>query len=473
MSLFSRMGAAWSGFVGKSSTTPEGWFREFGGLGGVESATGLAISQQSAINVSTVYACVTLRAKDIARCAPRLLRMEGPRSQTPVDDHSVSKLFNRPNELQTWYEWAFQMHAAFLLKANAYAAIIRDARGNPISLWPINPDGVHLYEAADGHLFYSAMRFGLYQSWQLRSLPLMIPAEDMFHLRGLSFNSLHGVSTIGVARDAIGVALGLEQQAARFMNNGARPSGVLQTDKQLTPETAKRLREQWESLRSGIANAGKTAILEEGLKWNAMQLSSVDLEFISQRKLAIEEIARFFGMPLHKLAVAGEVGKLKLDQADQSYVNTTIMPDLDMWEQKFDQVFSLSDEGLHADFDERRLLRAEESTRFINYRTAVTSGLMTPNECRTLEGLPSLPGGDELMFPVNVAALGSDLSGAAPDAAGRPTDGTLPDPGPGSEPNPAGDGATPADATKDAIDVEFHAEIDPLLLASRTEEPIS
>lgn len=452
MSFFSRMGAAWSGFAGGApveKASIEEWFREFGG--GLESATGLSISQSSSIIVSTVYASASIRTKDVARCSPRLLRKEGARSQTPVDDHSVAKVFAHPNSLQTWFEFCTQMHMAFLLKGNAYAAIIRDRRGNPISLWPINPDGVSLYEAADGQLFYSAMRVGLYQAWQLRSLPLMIPAEDMFHLRGLTFNALYGISTISVARDAIGVAMGLEQQAARFMKNGARPSGVLQTDKTLTPEAAKRLRTQWEELRAGIENAGKTAILEQGLKWTAMQMSGPDMEFISQRKLSVEEIARFFGMPLHKLGVAGEVGKLRLDQADQSYVNSTIMPDLDMWEQKFDQVFALGEEApaLKADFDERRLLRAEEATRYANYRVAVTSGLKTPNECREEEGLPPLPGGDKLMFPVNVAALGSDLSGTAPDGAGAPADGEVPDGGLGNEPNPGGPLATPSDNSEE------------------------
>ncbi len=448
MSFFSRIRGAF-GMKTKSGGSPDDWFREFGG--DYKSATGLAVSQISSLNDSTLYACVSIRSKDVARCAPRLLQIDGPRSQTPVtkDKHSVALLFERPNDLQTWYEFCVQMHMSFLLKGNAYAAILRNVRGDPVALWPMNPDGVHLYESVDGSLFYSAMRIGLYQAYQLRNLPLMIPAEDVFHLRGLSVNALSGVPTISVARDAIGVALGLLQQAARFMSNGARPSGVLQTDKKLSKDTGDRLKAQWEALKSGIDNAGRTAILEEGLKWNPMQMSGPDMEFSAQRKQSVEEIARYFGMPLHKLGVAGEVGKLKLDQADQSYVNTTIMPDLDMWEQKFDQVFNLSDEDLRADFDERRLLRAEEATRFINYRTAVTSGLMTPNECRALEGLPEMPGGDKLMFPVNVAALGSDLSGGPADGAGRPEAGTLPDGGNGNEPNPGGDLATPSDSSEE------------------------
>jgi HK97 family phage portal protein len=443
MSLLSRIGRAFGALVTKESDDEEWAFLPQ--LGAVPSATGLSISQYSAITVSTVWACGNIRSKDVARCAPRLLSFDASRNDTPITNHPVAKLLRRPNRLQTWFEFAFQMHVAFMLKQNAYAAIIRDGRGNPIALIPLNPDAVSLREAPDGSLWYFVSRLGFYQTAALSSFPTAIPEEDIFHLRGLTFNSIIGAAVTDVARDSIGVAMGLEQQAARFMKNGARPSGVLETAKQVSKEAAARLREQWESVRAGIHNAGKTAILEEGLTFKAMQLTSVDLEFIAQRRFTIEDIARWFGVPLHKLGVAGEVGKLRLDQADQSYVNTTIMPDLDMWEQKFDQVFGLSEAGLQCDFDERRLLRAEEATRINNQRLKVMSGLATQNECRAEEGLPPVEGADVLLTPVNLAAVGSDLSGTAADGAGRPNEGDLPDPGAANENKPTD---KPADKTE-------------------------
>jgi HK97 family phage portal protein len=173
----------------------------------------------------------------------------------------------------------------------------------------------------------------------------MIPEDDIFHLRDLGFNMLMGLSRIAIARDSFGVALGLEQQAARFMANGAGRAAFCKRTSNFR-KTQQRLRTQWEQLRSGIQNAGRTAILEEGLKWNAMQLSSVDLEFIAQREFSIGDVARWFDMPLYKLGVKGEMARIKFDDADQAYVNTTIMPDLDAWEQKFVQKFDLDKEGL-------------------------------------------------------------------------------------------------------------------------------
>ena len=161
----------------------------------------------------------------------------------PVDaiwssDHVIAKLFMRPNRQQTWFEFWQQMMIGYLLRGNAYAAILRDRRGNPVELIPINPDAVMVLEASDGSIFYNVNRIGLWQIAMLRNMPVAVPEEDMFHLRGISFNSLVGVSTIGLARDAIGLAMGLEQQASRWVGNGARPSGVLKAKTRLSEPAA-------------------------------------------------------------------------------------------------------------------------------------------------------------------------------------------------------------------------------------------
>jgi HK97 family phage portal protein len=138
------------------------------------------------------------------------------------------------------------MHAAFLLRGNAYAVILRDNRGQPAMLIPVNPENVVIYEAPDGSIFYSVARSTVFMMAVLRGMPLMIPEDDILHVRELGFSMLVGLSRIAIARESFGLAMGLEQQAARFMGNGARPSGVLQTSKTLVGETAAtRLREQW------------------------------------------------------------------------------------------------------------------------------------------------------------------------------------------------------------------------------------
>lgn len=400
-------------------------------LGSVQSASGLLISQNTAMSVGAVYRAVSVRSSDIARCEPSVYSeaADGTRTKIHAEDHAVAQLFARPNRVQTWFEFARDMWVAYLLRGNAYAAILRDRRGNPTELIYINPDAVLVLEASTGEWFYNVNRLGLFQIAVLRDFPVAIPAESILHIRGISFNLLVAASTIGLARDAIGLSMGQSLQASRWVGNGARPSGVLETDKILSEEAAKRLKAQWEQFQAGVQNTGRTAVLEEGLKWKALSLNAVDLQFINQQQMSVQDIARFFGVPTRKLMQPDTSKGSTIIQEDQSYVNETVAPDLDMLEQKIVRTFGLAEEGLGVDFDESPLLRADPQTRYNIGRLGVLSGLISPNEWRRGERLPPVPGGDEVRAPVNLAALGSDMTGQAPDGAGRPPEGQAPKPG--------------------------------------------
>lgn len=401
------------------------------GLGSVQSASGLLISQASAMSVSAVYRAVYVRSHDIARCKPSLFTEseDGTRKKIDPEDHAVAQLLVRPNRVQTWFEFARDMWASYLLRGNAYAAILRDRRGDPTELIWINPDAVMMLEAADGQWFYNVNRIGLFQIAMLRDFPVAIPAEDILHIRGLSFNMLIGASTIGLARDSIGLAMGQNLQASRWVGNGARPSGVLQTDRTLTADSAKRLKAQWQEFQAGVQNTGQTAVLEEGLKWQQLQLTAVDLQFINQQQMSVQDIARFFGVPTRKLMQADTSRGSTIIQEDQSYVNETVAPDLQMFEEKLMRTFDLDLEGIQVDLDESPLLRADPQTRYNIGRIGILSGMISPNEWRRSERLPPAKGGDEIRAPVNLAALGSDETGTAPDGAGRPAAGKEPAPG--------------------------------------------
>jgi HK97 family phage portal protein len=403
--------------VGAAAVPAQGYLPT---LGATPSATGLLISQGTAMSVSAVYGCVTVRSQDVARCTPHLFRKDGTGKPVEVTDHPLNAIFRNPNRAQTWYEFMEQMASAEHLRGNAYAPVRRDGRGKPIEMVPVNPDAVLVLEAWDGSVFYNVNRIGLWQIAMLREFPPSIADEDMFHLRGLSFNALVGVSTIGMARDSIGVAMGLEQQTARFMANGGRPSMVLTTDKKVSEETAERLKTQFRNAYGGIQMTGGIPILEQGIDAKPLQLTSVDMEFLAQRNFQVEDILRFYRVPPHKLGL-GELRGVNIVQMDQEYVNSTVMPDLTRWEQKFDKYFDLPAQGLFVKFDETALLRADVTTRYTNARIGLAGQpFLVPNEVRAGEGLPPVEGGDVFVRPLNLGAAGSDASGAAADGAGHP-----------------------------------------------------
>ena len=424
MGLFDRFRRAPAAKAAGSGAPASGWLLT---LGATPSATGLSINQASAMSTSPFFACVTIRAQDVARCTPRLFRRDkanGKRIRVTPDEHPVAQFFRSPNDYQTWFEFAEQIGIAKGLKGNGYAVIRRDRRGALRDMIPQNPDAVIILEGIEGGVYYNVNRIGLWQMAMLREFPTQIAAEDMFHLRDFSFNTLAAASTIGLARDAIGVAMGLEQQAARMMANGARPSVVLQSKKTLTKEAAYRLKQSWNDLFAGIANIGKTAVLEDGIEAKALQITSVDLEFMAQRNFGVAEAARFCRVPLFKLGI-GDLKGVTLDQANQDYVNNTVMQDLHRWEQKLEKCFNLPEDGYEVSFDETVLLRADTTTRYTANRIALGGAAWSAvNEVREGEGLPRIdkPEADEVTRPVNVATLGSDITGTAPDGAGHPAD---------------------------------------------------
>jgi HK97 family phage portal protein len=451
MGLFDRLARGVAAPVSRASAgTPS--YGMIPPLGSVQSASGMLISQATAMAVSSVYRAVYVRSHDVARCHPSVFSKDsqGTRVKVEPEDHAVAQLMVRPNRVQTWFEWVRDMWVAYLLRSNAYSAVLRDKRGEPTELVWINPDAVMVLEASDGSWFYNVNRIGLFQMAMLRDFPVAIPAEDMLHIRGISFNMLVAASTIGLARDSIGLAMGQNLQASRFINNGARPSGVLQTKQKLGPDTAKRLKAQWEEFQNGVQNTGRTAVLEEGLEWKQLQLTAVDLDFIHQQELSVQDIARFFGVPTRKLYQADTTRGSTIIMEDQAYVNETVAPDLEMFEQKLVQYFDLDKEKLGVDLDESPLLRADPQTRYNIGRIGTLSGLTTTNEWRRGERLPPVPGGDVVRAPVNTAALGSDMTGTAGDGAGRPAGGKEPTPGVtngSGAVKPNGSGGEPLDDT--------------------------
>jgi HK97 family phage portal protein len=435
MSLFSRTRAAVAAFTKDAGAAASVGANQGGGgflptLGSTPSATGLLISQGTAMSESAVYACVTIRSQDVARCTPRLFHEKKSGTRERVFEHDVVELFKKPNRQQTWFEFIEQTMSGYLLRGNGYAAkkgITK--RGQVEELIPVNPDAVLVLESGNGEIFYNVNRLGLWQLAMLREFPPTIAAEDMFHLRGLSFNALVALSTIGNARDSIGVAMGLEQQAARWMKNGARPSMVLESAKPLSKPTAARLKQQFDDTKSGLANTGETVVLEDGITAKPLQLTSVDVEFIQQRQFSVVDICRFYRMPPFKLGVT-ELRGVDLEAVNNEYVSGAIMPDLHRLEERIQFSFDLRAQDISVSFDERVLLRSDTKTRFANARLGLGgAAFLKVNEVRAGEQLSPVADGDIIYQPANLAGIGSDHTGSAADGAGRPESGRLPDPG--------------------------------------------
>jgi HK97 family phage portal protein len=313
------------------------------------------------------------------------------------------------------------MQFSLIMRGNAYAVRIRNGRGQTIRLVPVNADWVALWESPDGSIFYRVTPNGLKLRAELAGQPFLIPAEDMIHVRGFSMNGLLGASRIVLAKEAIALAMGYERQAAQYMGQGANTSGVLTTDQKLDPDAAKRMATDWKATKSGLQNAGKILMLEQGLKYQPTVLTAQDAQFIAAaRNLQIQEVTRIFRIPAHMLGDLARSTNNNISQMAQEYINLTMSSYTLRWAWVWDIAFNLRAQGLFVDHDLTQLARADQIARYNNYARGIAGGFLTPNEARIDDGRNPLPGGEKLLQPSNLAAAGSQSTGSGADGGGRP-----------------------------------------------------
>lgn len=408
-------------------------FKRSGDVGGNEfgwspwsaqSITGVEVNQLTALNATTVMAAVTMLCEDFAKLTPGIFRLHADKSRSEANDHELYPLLYQPNDYQDYFQFAEMMQFSLVMRGNGYAVRIRNNRGVTIKLIPVNADWVALWEAPDGSIFYRVTPNGLHMMAELRGQPFLIPAEDMIHIRGFSMNGLLGASRIVLAKEAIALSLGYERQAAQYMSQGANNSGVLTTEQKLQPGAAERMGADWKEKKSGLQNAGKILILEQGLKYQPTILSAADAQFIAARNLQIQEITRIFRIPAHMLGDLARSTNNNITQMAQEYINLTMSSYTQRWKWVLDVAFGLRKQGLFIDYDLTQLARADQTARYNNYARGIMGGFLKPNEARIDDGRDPDPKGNELLQPANMSEMGSQSTGTGADGGGRPEEGS-------------------------------------------------
>lgn len=273
-----------------------------------------------------------------------------------------------------------------LLWGNAYAEIEFSRGGEPVGLWRLDSSRVTVTRDDVGALCY------LYTDYSGEQI--LFPADRIFHLRGLG-DGLVGESIVGLAAKSIAAGIAAERVNASLFENQIVPSGVLEHPAQLSEEAAERLRSQFKARFSGVDNAGKPIVLEEGMKFTATSMKPEDVQFLESRKFQVEEIARWFGVPPHKLADLEHATFSNIEHQSQEFVNDALMPWCKRLEEEADyKLLGRKNPGFYTKIDVRGLLRGDNKSRMEYYKGGVTNGIFSINECRAWEDLPPIDGGE-------------------------------------------------------------------------------
>jgi HK97 family phage portal protein len=379
--LFRKM-ADWVRSV--SLTDGKGW-RDRGGL----SDSGEYVSTDSALALSAVWACVNLISGTVSSLPVRVYRTRDGQREI-ARDHPLAQLLDEsPNFDQTSVDFWDFICAALELKGNAYARIERFG-ARIVSLWPVNPDAVTVRRLESGTLEYR---------WSADGRTYVETDATMLHIRGFGGNPLGGLSTLQFARQSFGMAQAANRAAASLFANGMRPSGTLTFADWLPPakrdEVKQRVREEF----MGAANAGRPFVLEGGTKWDSLTINPEDAQMLESRGFSIEEVCRFFQVPPFMVGHTEKTTSWGKGLTEQvlGFQKFNLRRRVKRIEKACGkQLLTPADRaaGVEIEFDMEGLLRGDTKSRFESYEIGTRIGVYLINECRRLENLPPVPGGD-------------------------------------------------------------------------------
>ena len=379
--------------AGADDRSPWGdfWFQPVG----ASSLSGARVTPDTALQITAVFACVAVLAESFAILPPVLYRQNGRKKEIVTDHWLYTLLAKRPNRYQNAFEWREMCQGHLVLRGNCYNRIIANSRGQIIELLPINPDRVSLQIKTDGSFNYQIKnRDGTIET---------LTRGEVWHVKGLAPDIYQGYSPLAVARDAIGNAISAQSYGGKFFANDAKPNGGwIEFPGQFKDTEAKRLfRESWQSMQAGN-NRGKTAVLDMGMKYHDIGVSNSDAQFLESRKFSIEEIARLFRVPPHRIGHLDRSTNNNIEHQGLEFVAYTMTPWAERWEAAIEADLLSEDDNIEIEFNFDRLLRGDSKARASYYHAGVLDGWLTRNEAREFENLPPIDGLDEPLRPLNM-----------------------------------------------------------------------
>lgn len=369
---------------------------------GPSTYAGPAVSEESALRYSAVYACVRIISESIAALPLPLMRRSGRDKERASDHPLYSVLHDMASPEMTSFDWRELMFSHLLTWGNGYSEKEYNARGQIIALWPLRPDKVEgINRNAQGQLEYI---------YRLPDNSLrVIPWWRIHHIKGPG-DALLGHSPIRLAaRQAVGLGLATEEYGARFFSNGAKPGAVLKHPGKLSAQALERLRESLASENQGLSNSHRTKILEEGMDIATIGIPPNEAQFLETRKFQITEIARIYRVPPHMLADLDRATFSNIEHQSLNFVMHTLLPWLVRHEQAIYRDLLTPDERrtLYAKYVVAGMLRGDFATRSQGYATGINTGYYTRNEVRELEDMNPLEGLDKPLMPLNMIEVGA------------------------------------------------------------------
>lgn len=392
-----------------SLSNPALWM--YPAFGAVDTGTGIAVTENTALGSTAIWAGVRIISESIASIPLGVFERRDDDGRDIRRDHLLHRiLHNSPNPMLTALEFREMQMMNLLLSGNSYAEIVRNGAGRVAELWPLWPHRVKV-QAHDGKVLYRV------------SVPngkeVFLKPDQVLHVRGASRGGLVGLDPIATNAQSVGLSLSLQKFQSKFFANSARPGGVLEHPGAMSEDAQKRFKKAWEDSHRGLDQAHRVAILEEGMTWKQMGISPEQAQTIEARKFQLGETARLLNMPPHLLRDLERATFSNIEQQSIEFVSYTIRPWAVRLEQRYDMqtLTAKEQERFFTKHILEGLLRGDMKSRFEAYAIARNGGWMSANDIRRIEDQNPIPDGDVYivqgaMIPIADAGSGQDTNSA-------------------------------------------------------------
>jgi len=353
-------------------------------LFGRRTKSGVSVTEENAIGISTVFICARIINDMISTLPSGTFRRRGGfREEIPTPSWIADP--GRLSQVQL----IGQIIMSLLLWGNGYVVTLRQD-GRIIGLDILDPakvtvngNGTFTVQLGDGTTATVGPETIAHITW------LMLPGRNV------------GLSPVGAMRETLGLAKASTEYGASFFGSGAVPGAVISSPSSMSDTAARLFIDTWKSLHQGVDNAQSVALLTEGATLDTVSISAKDSQFLETRRFGAAEIGAMFGVPLWLLNMEGPQFGDTISEQGTALVTHTARPHIVRLDALFTRLMMTDGHGPDVFFKlvVDGLMRGDFTQRFATYNSGITVGMLTINEARALEDLPPVPWGDK---PISV-----------------------------------------------------------------------
>jgi HK97 family phage portal protein len=346
--------------------------------------SGITVTPDTSMRASAVWACVRVLSTSMAALPLHVYRDRPDGGKDKAKDNPVYDLLHRkPNPWQTSFVFRMVAMAHLCLWGNAYAEIEFDNFGQPVSLWLIPPWLCEPVISPSKELYYRVNLPG-----EVKNLP----AYRVLHVMGLGTDGLKGLSPIRLHAETVGISLAATQFGASFFGSGTNIGGVVEHPMKLSDQGSEKLRKSINEKYAGLGKTHRIMLLEEGMKYQKIGIPPNEAQFIETLQFGVEDIARIYGVQLHKIGHLLRSTNNNIEHQGIEFVTDTILPWTVNWEMEYDSKLFFSGD-LYTKHSLEGLLRGDTAARATFYKELFYLGSLCPDEIREKEDMNPLPDG--------------------------------------------------------------------------------